>query len=77
MITKTEKAKQAYINKDYKTCYRILKTFKRTITKEENCVIEVAYECFTGNTEFYKSLGYDTNDYLNKALLIVANYFKN
>jgi hypothetical protein len=56
---------------------KLVSTFRTGVSKEEKKIIEIAAECYKGNEEFYKSLGYDIEEYKKKAwLAIMTNYGK-
>lgn len=56
---------------------KLVSTFRTGVSKEEKKIIEIAAECYKGNEEFYKSLGYDTEEYKKKAwIAIMTNYGK-
>lgn len=74
-ITKTDKARAFFKNDDYKSCLRILKTFKIGFTKEEKRMLEIAYECLSGKANFYRQLGIDVSSYINQGKLIARKYF--
>lgn len=73
MKTKTEKAKKLFSSGEITEALRIFKTFKIGFTQKEKRILEIAYECMTGNEKFYTSLGIDieqvkkkTNDIIQK-----------
>lgn len=74
--TKTEKARSFLLSGDYKSCLRILKTFRVGITKAEKRTIEIAYECLSGKDGFYSQLGFNTSQEIEKGKEIAMCYFK-
>lgn len=60
MVTKTAKAKELFSNGKVVESLKIFSTFKVGFTKEEKRTIEIAYESQTGKSNFYQSLGIDT-----------------
>ena len=66
MKTKTEIAVDAFNKKDYKEAFRICKTFRAGVTKEQRKLFERAYECHV-RPDFYKSLGYNPTNEILKA----------
>jgi len=56
---------------------KLVASFNKGVTPEEMQIIEIASECYKGNENFYKKLGYDIEDYKVKAWdAIVRNYGK-
>jgi len=56
---------------------KLVATFNRGVTPEEKEIIEIASECYKGNENFYKKLGYNVEEYKVKAWdAIVKNYGK-
>ncbi|MCK9416094.1 hypothetical protein M0Q97_05485 [Candidatus Dojkabacteria bacterium] len=67
-----------YMSKDDRiNSIKLVSTFKNGVSKVEKEFIEIAAECYKGNEEFYKSLGYDTEEYKKNAwIAIIRNYEK-
>lgn len=60
---------------DKENSIKLVSTFNRGVTKEELEIIKIASECYKGNENFYKSLGYNIDEYKTKAWdAIVKNY---
>lgn len=74
VITKTDKARNFLKIGDYKSCLRILKSFRIGFSKEEKRILEIAYECLSGKDSFYRQLGIDVFDSINQGKMIVDNY---
>jgi hypothetical protein len=74
-ITQTEKAIKFYKEDNIKASFRIFKTFKMGITKDEKRTIKIAHECVSGNDSFYKSLGIDCDKEISKARKIIETKF--
>jgi hypothetical protein len=54
---------------------KLVSSFNRGVTKEEMRIIEIAAECYKGLENFYKELGYDIEEYKEKAWrAIIKNY---
>lgn len=75
METKTTELMRYFENGDYRNAFKIFKTFRIGFTKEEKRTIEIAYECLTGNSMFYKQVGISANDMIAKAKNIVRNKY--
>lgn len=75
MVTKTAKAKELFSNGKVVESLKIFSTFKVGFTKEEKRTIEIAYESQTGKSNFYQSLGIDTNAMSNKAKEIIKRTY--
>lgn len=75
LSTKTSNAKSFLLCGDYKSCLRILKTFRIGFTKEEKRVLEIAYECLSGKDKFYSQLGFNVVDKINEGKMIADKYF--
>ena len=67
METKKEKAVQLYNQGKIKEALRIFSKFRYDITKEENRLLTIAYECLTGKDSFYISIGIIPNDTIDEA----------
>lgn len=74
VITKTDKAREFFKSGDYKSCLRILKSFRIGFSKEEKRILEIAYECLSGKDNFYRQLGIDVFDSINQGKMIAGNY---
>lgn len=75
METKKEKAVQLYNQGKIKEALRIFSKFRYDITKEENRLLTIAYECLTGKDSFYISIGIIPNDTIDEAKKIIRNKF--
>lgn len=73
--TKTDQAKEYFINKEYKKAFKIFKTFKSGFSKDEIKIIWRAYEMYS-NENFYMSLGFDFQGQLNKSIQIIKDKYK-
>ena len=65
-----------YIDKgDKENSIKLVSTFNKGVSPQEMEIIQIASECYKGKSEFYKSLGYDIDDYKDKAwIAIIRNY---
>jgi hypothetical protein len=75
MQTKTEKAIEFYTEGSFPAAFRIFKTFRLGITKEEKRTLEIAHECVSGKGSFYKGLGIDGEEEIEKAKVIIEKKF--
>lgn len=75
MITKTEKAISLFKQGDYLPAFKIFSKF-RGFSKEERRIIQIAHECFSGNTAFYVSLGINTEECVNAAIECLYNRYE-
>jgi hypothetical protein len=70
-ITKTQQAINLFKEKKFKEAFKIFKTFDRQFDKDEKRMIEIAYESLAGKSNFYKSLGIDTDQAIKEAKDII------
>lgn len=75
METKTEKAKKLFLSGKTKEALQIFKDFKLGFSPQEKHTLQIAYECLTGNEEFYKKLGINTSEIKQNALSIVKKLY--
>lgn len=75
MDTKTYKAVQLFKQGNIKESLRLFSRFRYNITKEENRLLTIAYECLTGKESFYISIGIIPNDTIDEAKKIIRNKF--
>jgi hypothetical protein len=75
METKYQQAKNFYDSGDLKNSLKILKKFKYAFSKEELSIITRAYEILTKNSQFYIELGFNVDTEIEKAKVIVNDYF--
>lgn len=73
--TKTEKAISLFKLGMLKESLAIFSRFRFGFTKEERRVLQISYECLTGNSNFYKSLGYDVEECLNESRDIIRKNY--
>lgn len=62
MITKTSKAISLFRLGYLKEALAIFSTFRAGFTKEERRTLKIAYECLSGNADFYRQLGIDVDE---------------
>jgi len=75
--TKRQHAIELFLNNDFKAALAIFKTFKIQVSKEEKRCLELAYAGLTGQSDFYSSIGVDTELELEKAKTIIKNKYIN
>lgn len=75
MISKTEQAKQFFIDGEYKKAFRIFKSFDRVFSKEELKIIGVTFEMYS-NERFYTQIGYSFDDVLEQSINIIKENYK-
>lgn len=73
--TKTSKAVSLYQQGDLKGALKIFSTFKLGFSKQEKDTVKIAYECLTGNTPFYSSLGHDCEQVVAEAKSILQSKY--
>ena len=71
MITKTQTAISLFQNGEEAKALSIFKTFKLGLTKDERDTLTIAHEITAGKSDFYESLGYDSDEVLTKAREII------
>lgn len=76
METKTSKLICYFSHGMIKEVFAILKTFRREISKEDNRIVEIAYECMTGKDSFYNQIGIDTSIIKKQAIEVLTSYVK-
>lgn len=68
METTREKARRFLSELKIKEALKECGKFDVTYSKEELRIIEIAYECYTGNSKFYKSLGINIHQNIKDAI---------
>jgi len=71
--TKTDKARRLIVEGKTKEALRIVKKFDRRYSPDELRVLQIAYECFSGNEKFYLDLGYNTTAIKYEATNLLKN----
>jgi len=62
-------------NEDKVNSIKLVSSFRNGVTPSEMKIIEIASECYKGKENFYKSLGYNIEEYkINAWEAIVKNY---
>lgn len=78
METKTSKAISLLRFGDFKAALAIFSTFRIGFTKEEQRTLKIAHECLSGNAGFYRQLGIDTVEEIEKSrTILTSKYQKN
>lgn len=67
METKTNKAISLLQSGCLKEALAIFSTFRIGLTKEERRTLKIAHECLSGNAEFYRQIGIDTDAEIEKS----------
>ena len=75
METKTSKAISLLHSGCLKEALAIFSTFRVGFTKEERKTLKIAHECLSGNAEFYRQLGVDTNAEIEKSKNILLKRY--
>lgn len=73
-MKKTDQVRQAIKDGELKKALRIAKNFRLGITKEEQVSMSRAYECMI-RPDFYRQLGYDTDNVVEHGCNIVRMMF--
>lgn len=74
---KSDKAKRLFLAGDIKGALGIYKSFPYGFTKEEKRAIEIAHESLAGNENFYRSIGINTAEMINRSKEIIINKYIN
>lgn len=75
METKTSKAISLLQSGCLKEALAIFSTFRIGFTREERRTLKIAHECLSGNAEFYKQLGIDTNMVVDESRIILSRKY--
>lgn len=73
-MSKHSMALRLYLEKDYKSSFRIIRTFKQAITASDRKMIGLAYECFVYPDQ-YRQLGLDIDRTIRDAIEAAERYF--
>lgn len=76
METKTSKAISLLQSGRLKEALAIFSTFRIGFTKEERRTLKIAYECLSGNAEFYRQLGVNVDEKVENSREILDNKYK-
>ena len=75
MKTKTSKAISLLHSGYLKEALAIFSTFRVGFSKEERRTLKIAHECLSGNSVFYRQLGIDTSEEVEKSKsILIAKY---
>ena len=74
--TKVDKVKSLLAAGAFQKALAIVKTFRIGLSKKEKRIIEIASECFTGNEDFYRSLGINTEKEIEQAVSLLKEKFQ-
>ena len=75
METKTSKAISLLRSGYLKEALAIFSTFRIGFTSEERRTLKIAYESLSGNSEFYRQLGIDTNMVVNESRILLSHKY--
>lgn len=75
METKTSKAITLLRSGCLKEALAIFSTFRSGFTHEERRILKIAYECLSGNAGFYRQLGINTENEVEKSKTILLNRY--
>ena len=75
METKTSKAISLLRSGYLKEALAIFSTFRIGFTSEERRTLKIAYESLSGNSEFYRQLGIDTNMVVNESRILLSRKY--
>ena len=73
--TKTQQAIEAFRNGSFKSAFHMMKNFSG-FSKKELRTIQIAYECLSGKEQFYQTLGIDTKEMINEAIVCVSKRYQ-
>lgn len=74
LVTKRQDVINAVKAGDYKKALSIAKTFTIDFDKDEQRIIQIAYETLCGRDSMYKMLKIDTNQMVEDAKKLVENF---
>lgn len=75
MMTKTSKAISLLRSGYLREALAIFSTFRAGFTKEERRTLKIAYECLSGNAGFYRQLGINTDNEVEKSKEILDSKY--
>jgi hypothetical protein len=75
METKTNKAISLLQSGCLKEALAIFSTFRIGFTKEERNTLKIAHECLSGNAEFYRQIGIDTDAEIEKSKSLLSERY--
>ncbi len=76
-MSKTAQAVQKLKDGDLKGALTIFSTFKYDFTKEERRTIQIAYEALSGHSSFYRSLGIDSDEMIERTQKLLSHKYLN
>lgn len=74
METKTQKFIMLFKEQKYKEALRIIKSFRKVLCEEDIRILNIAWECISGNESFYRQLGMNTDKLKGDAYDIMVKY---
>ena len=76
-MNRTEQAIELARQGKWKEALRIFKTFRIELTKGQQRVVGLAYECMTGKADFYASIGIEPDWIIGEAKDFITRYYIN
>lgn len=77
METKTQKFRRLFREQKYKEALKVIKSFRKGLSSDEIRTLSIAWECVTGNCDFYRQLGISTEKVMSEAYSIMVRYVYN
>lgn len=75
MTTKTELAKQAFLQGDWRGALRIMHTWTRGLTPQTREALQLGWNCLQ-SPRLYSQMGYDCEECIERAKNCIAEYFR-
>lgn len=75
METKTSKAVSLFRSGRLKEALSIFRAFRTGFTKEERRTLQIASESLSGNSSFYRQIGIDTNNEIERSKELITNKY--
>ena len=67
-MTTRGKAREFIQQRNYKQALKLCKGFDQLYNKPEIRILQIAYECYSGNEQFYKSIDIKVNQIKKEAI---------
>ena len=74
METKTQKFMRLFKEQKYKEALKVIMIFRRVLREEDIRILNIAWECISGNEAFYRQLGLNTDKVKGDAYDIMIKY---
>lgn len=75
MVKKSDKVRAAVAAGNFKKALRIAKDFRIGISKEDLDAMKRGYECMATSPEFYKSIGFDVSECIEKGIEVLIRIY--